>query len=178
MNPPHPSRRRWLAALGIGALVALIDQGTKAWALTAISEHEVIDLVGSLRLNLAFNTGASFSMGSGLGPVIALVVCAVVVALLRFIRSVPGRLNLVAAGMVVGGAIGNLVDRIFRDSRGGGDGFLSGAVVDFLDLQWWPIFNIADVGVVVGAVLLVFGTWRLGDGVSSDTSDLQPESTP
>jgi signal peptidase II len=56
----------------------------------------------------------------------------------------------VALGLVVGGALGNLTDRAFR----AGDGFLGGGVIDFVDLQWWPVFNVADSGVVVGAVLL------------------------
>ena len=57
----------------------------------------------------------------------------------------------VAAGLVAGGALGNLGDRAFR----GDDGFLHGAVVDFIDLQWWPIFNVADSAIVVGGILLV-----------------------
>jgi signal peptidase II len=65
----------------------------------------------------------------------------------------------VAIGLVFGGALGNLIDRAFRE----GDGFLGGGVVDFIDLQWWPVFNIADAAIVVGALLL-FGTqWRYGD---------------
>ena len=62
------------------------------------------------------------------------------------------RLGAVALGMIVGGALGNVLDRALRSGRGG---FLGGSVVDFIDVQWWPIFNVADVGVVVGAVLLV-----------------------
>jgi signal peptidase II len=65
----------------------------------------------------------------------------------------------VAIGMVSGGALGNLIDRAFRE----GDGLLGGGVVDFIDLQWWPVFNVADAAIVVGALLL-FGTqWRDGD---------------
>lgn len=159
--------RRWVQALGIAAVVVLVDQLTKHWALSALSDGDVIDVVGSLRFNLAFNTGASFSMGSGLGPVLAVVVVVVVVMLLRFVRHVPGRLNLFAVGIIVGGAAGNLVDRIFRD----GEGLLGGAVVDFIDLvRWWPIFNIADIGVVCGAVLLLLGSWKLADAPAEDTT--------
>lgn len=167
---------RWVQALGIALVVLVLDQATKHWAVNALSGNRTIDLVGSLRFNLAFNTGASFSIGSGsgFGPIFSVVVVVVVVAILRFIRTLPGRLNLVAAGLIVGGAIGNLVDRVFRD----GDGFLGGAVVDFIDLQWWPIFNIADVGVVGGALVLLVGTWRLGDPepapVGGDDGDVAP----
>jgi len=61
-------------------------------------------------------------------------------------------LGQVAVGMVIGGALGNVADRLFR-----GDGWLHGSVIDFIDPQWWPIFNVADIGVVVGGILLVFG---------------------
>jgi signal peptidase II len=65
----------------------------------------------------------------------------------------------VAIGLVAGGALGNLIDRAFR----AGDGFLGGGVVDFIDLQWWPVFNLADAAIVLGALLL-FGTqWRQVD---------------
>jgi len=74
-------------------------------------------------------------------------------------RSVGSRLGAVALGMIVGGALGNIIDRAFR----GDDGFMSGAVVDFVDLQWWPIFNVADIGIVVGGVLLVWSTLRAPD---------------
>ena len=65
-------------------------------------------------------------------------------------------LGAVSAGLIAGGAIGNLADRAFR----GDDGFLHGAVVDFIDVQWWPVFNIADACIVVGAVLLVLSSFR------------------
>jgi len=73
-------------------------------------------------------------------------------------RTVPNRSGAVAVGVIVGGAAGNLCDRAFRR----GDGFLGGAVVDFIDLQWYPVFNVADMGVVGGAVLLLIATARAG----------------
>jgi signal peptidase II len=157
------SRGRLLLTLGIAALVIVLDQVSKTWAVRSLADGHTIDLVGSLRFNLAFNTGASFSIGSGLGPVFAIVVVFVVVVLLRYASHATSRLALVGIGLVVGGAVGNLLDRILR----AGDGFLQGGVVDFIDAQWWPIFNIADIGVVVGAVLLVIGTWLTPDAVDS-----------
>jgi signal peptidase II len=137
-----------LAGLLALALVAL-DQASKQWALSALADGPV-DLVGSLRFNLAFNSGTAFSMGRGWGGVISLVGLVVVVGLLRGVLQWPGRLPIVASGMVAGGAVGNLLDRVFR----AGDGFLGGSVVDFIDVQWWPIFNVADIGICVGAGLL------------------------
>jgi signal peptidase II len=61
----------------------------------------------------------------------------------------------VAAGLVLGGAIGNLVDRVFRSP-----GFLSGAVIDFIDLRWWPVFNLADAAITCGCLLLLFSGLR------------------
>lgn len=138
------------------ALVFALDQLSKHWALGALDDRN-IDLVGSLRLNLAFNTGAAFSGGSGFGPVIAVLVTVIVVVLVvQRHKVIHTALGTVAVGMIAGGALGNLADRLFRT----GDGFLAGAVVDFIDLQWWPIFNIADAAVVVGGVLLVIEAGR------------------
>ena len=74
-------------------------------------------------------------------------------------RSVRTRTGAVALAMIVGGALGNVFDRAFR----GDAGFMQGAVVDFLDLQWWPIFNLADIGIVVGGILLVVVSFRAKD---------------
>jgi signal peptidase II len=139
--------------LPVAVGVVLLDQLTKTWALRALADDH-IDLVWTLRLNLTFNTGAAFSQGEGLGPLIGIAAVAVVVGLLWSGRAVPNRLGAVATGMILGGAIGNLADRAFR----AGDGFLGGAVVDFIDLQWFPVFNVADIGVVGGAALLVLAT--------------------
>ncbi|MSX96337.1 MAG: signal peptidase II, partial [Actinobacteria bacterium] len=70
--------------------------------------------------------------------------------------SVRSRLGAVALGMIVGGALGNVLDRAFR----GDAGFFHGGVIDFIDFQWWPVFNVADIGVVCGAALLVISTLR------------------
>lgn len=126
------------------------DQLTKTWAEDRLRVED-IDLVGSLRLHLAYNTGASFGLGGGYGTWISLLALVVVGILVWQGRSVSTRLGALALAMIVGGAIGNVLDRAFR----GDDGFMSGAVVDFIDLQWWPVFNVADIGIVVGGLLLV-----------------------
>lgn len=149
------ARRRtgWLVA--VATVVVGVDQLTKWWALNALDDGPV-HLVWTLRLRLAFNTGAAFSLGRGRGGLIALVAVAVVVAMVAASRSVTDRWGAVALGVVLGGAVGNLVDRLARSGPSGdGVGFLGGPVVDFVDLQWWPVFNLADVAIVVGAMLLV-----------------------
>lgn len=144
-------------SVGVAAAVVAIDQLTKRWALTALADRN-IDLFWTLRLNLTFNSGMAFGRGEGLGPIIGVLALVVVAALLISLRRSGSRLASVAVGLVIGGALGNLLDRLFR----GDGGFLQGAVVDFVDLQWWPVFNVADMGVVIGGALLVLGTFRAG----------------
>lgn len=143
---------------GVGAAVLVLDQLTKEWALRALTGEPPIDVIGSLRFNLKFNTGAAFSFGSGkgIGPWVAVIALVVIVVLALGMTS-RTRLGALATGLIAGGALGNLGDRAFR----GDDGFMHGAVVDFIDLQWWPVFNIADAGVVVGAILLVLVSLRM-----------------
>jgi signal peptidase II len=146
-----PPRRRWTLVVAVAALVVAIDQLTKWWALNALATRR-IHLVWTLQLALTRNTGAAFSVAGGRGPIIALLALGVVGVVLWQGTAARSRLGAVAIGLVLGGALGNLVDRAFRS---GGGGFLSGAVIDFIDLQWWPVFNIADSAVVIGAILLV-----------------------
>ena len=134
--------------LAIGVVVA--DQLSKHWALNRLSGDRTIDLIGSLRFNLAFNRGMAFSQGQGLGPRFAVVATVVIVWLLVSLRTAGGRLNTFGIGAVIGGAAGNLIDRAFRQ-----EAWLRGAVVDFIDLQWFPIFNIADMAINIGAGALI-----------------------
>jgi signal peptidase II len=139
----------------VGAAVVAADHLTKWWALRELVGRD-IDLVGSLRLHLVYNNGAAFGLGSRFTPVIALLAVAVTVGLLGFGRRLVGNVPRVAVACIVGGAVGNLLDRLFRS----GDGFLGGAVIDFIDLQWWPVFNVADIAVTVGAVVLALTAGR------------------
>ncbi len=136
---------------GIAVAVVALDQLSKSWVLRELSTHDV-DLFWSSRLRLTFNKGIAFSMGGDKGQVISLIALVVVGFVLFTERSNPTRTGAVARGLIVGGAAGNLADRMFRD----GAGFMSGRVVDFIDLDWWPVFNLADSAVVVGCGLLVF----------------------
>jgi len=89
-----------------------------------------------------------------------------VVVLLLSLRKGGSTLSAVAVGLVVGGAAGNVVDRIFRS----GSGFLGGEVVDFIDFQWWPVFNVADACIVIGGILLVVTSYFSARTSSSPTS--------
>jgi len=155
---PRPGAGKSLAglrgALAVAAVVVVVDQLTKHWAVNTLRDRD-IEVVGSLRLNLAFNTGMAFSQGTGIGPVIGVVALLVIVGLLVSVGRASSPLYTPAVGLIIGGAIGNLVDRLFR-----APGWFRGGVVDFVDVQWWPIFNVADIGVTVGGVLLLVSTLR------------------
>lgn len=152
-------RGRWALLLGVAAVVLALDQLSKAWVVSELGDGRTIDLVGSLRLRLTINYGSAFSLANGRGVVISLLALVVVAVLLRTGRHARSPVMAVALGLVVGGAVGNLVDRAFR----AGDGFLGGGVVDFVDLQWWPVFNLADSAIVVGAITLFVVQWREGE---------------
>ena len=145
--------RRWYLAIAL--VVVILDQVSKTWALNALDDGRVIDVVWTLRFALGFNSGMAFSKAEGWGPVIGVVATVVLVYLLSTLRRAGSAVSATGLALVIGGASGNLVDRLFR-----GDAWMRGSVVDFIDLQWWPVFNVADSAITVGAVLLVLGALR------------------
>ena len=151
-----PTHHHVVRAVVAAASVVAADQLTKWWALRALDDDRVIDLVWTLRLRLVFNTGAAFSSFQGLGPLLGIAAVAIAAVLLFNRRLGADRWSATAAGCIAGGALGNLADRLFRSSGG----FLDGAVVDFIDVQWWPVWNVADMGVVLGGVALVWHAYR------------------
>ncbi|WP_394937411.1 signal peptidase II [uncultured Ilumatobacter sp.] len=143
----------WRAPVLLAMVVVVVDQWTKHWAVTVLGADREIEVFWTLQFNLAFNSGMAFSRGEGFGPVIAVVATGVIVWLLISLRTESSRLSTVGMGLVIGGAAGNLIDRLFR-----GEAWLRGAVVDFIDFQWFPIFNIADMAINVGAGVLILNT--------------------
>jgi len=170
MNSMLHSTRAWLP---VAVLVVAIDQLTKSWAVNELVDRN-IELFWTLQLNLSFNTGMAFGQGQGLGPVIAVVAMVVVVVVLLRLRSEGGRLANVAIGLIIGGAVGNIIDRMFR-----GRGWLRGGVVDFIDFQWFPIFNVADMGITIGGALLVLSSWLMSrEVVVADPAVLTGSEVP
>jgi signal peptidase II len=151
-----PPKRRFVVAAVVAAAIVLIDQITKSWALRSLADEQPRHVFWSLHWTLRYNSGMAFSQGQGKGPFIALAAVVVAVALAWSLRSRSNTLGIIAVGLVIGGAIGNVADRLFRAE----DGLLSGHVIDFIDFRWWPAFNVADMGVVVGAILLFLESWR------------------
>lgn len=136
-------------ALLIG-LVILLDQVTKSWAVSALADGRVIHVIGSLQFSLGFNSGFAFSQGQGMGPLVGIFAIIAVLFLLRAVRKATTQLSAMALCAIVAGALGNIADRTFR-----GEGWLHGRVVDFIDVQWWPVFNVADSSITVGACALI-----------------------
>lgn len=146
------ARRRlgpWVFALA--ALVLAADQLTKWWALSALTEDGApVSLVGELlQLRLIKNPGAAFSIATGQTWILTIIVVVVVVVILRAVRRIGSRGWAVALGLLLGGAIGNLGDRLFRDP-----GFAQGHVVDFIDYAGFFVGNVADIAIVAAAVLI------------------------
>lgn len=158
-------------ALLVAAVVIALDQLTKWWALETLTPGSCrqpdacIDLVAGVRFRLVFNTGAAFTTGSGLGPLLAILAMALTTVLLVLAARQRSRLMVILFGAIAGGAMGNLADRIFRAD----DGLFSGAVVDFIDVGWWPVFNVADSAIVVGVVLVMIRTILTPDEEPDDT---------
>lgn len=171
----------------VAALIVALDQITKSWVVAALDRDEVVDLVWTLRLNLVFNSGTAFSMGRSIGPLLGVLAVLVVLVLISVGRIFRSPATAVALGAVLGGAVGNLIDRAVRSGGPQGRSFLGGHVVDFIDFQWWPVFNVADMAIVCGAIVLAWCTSRTptdpsiasfvtGDRVTDDPTD-RDEST-
>ena len=131
-----------------------MDQLTKWWALNELADGPIVIIDDFFQLRLTFNTGASFSILANSGPLIGIVVLGVIGLIIFVLGDASRKLEAIALGLVLGGAIGNLLDRLFR-----GDGFLDGAVVDFIDFSFFATFNIADSCVTIGVALLLFATF-------------------
>jgi signal peptidase II len=150
------SRRSHRVFAAVGCLVLLLDVATKQWAVAGLTDREPLRLLGgAVYLLLVRNSGAACSLGTGytfVFPLISLVVVAWIGWTARRLRSLPWG---IALGLILGGALGNLTDRVFR-----APGFLVGHVIDFVSLfdrngQGWPVFNVADSALCVGVVLAV-----------------------
>ena len=137
-------------SLLVAAVIVLLDQISKAWALGALSDCRIIHVIWTMQFNLTFNRGMAFSRGTGIGPIIGVIALVVVVLLLLSLRRADNALTRVATGLIIGGAVGNILDRLFR-----GSGWMRGAVIDFIDFQWWPVFNIADMAIMIGAATMM-----------------------
>lgn len=144
-------RRRMLILVAVAVAVLALDIATKSIIVATLSPAHAVRLLGGfLHLRQDRNPGAAFSFAPGLTILFSLIAISVIVVILRSsrrIRSVPWAITL---GLLLGGATGNLVDRIFR-----APGLFRGWVVDWIQIPHWPVFNLADSAIVCGGILAV-----------------------
>lgn len=147
-----PVKNRYVLLLLVAIAVVAADQITKQIALDALSDGPIHLIDGVLSLSLHYNPGGAFGLMQGL-PGFFLVATVVISGLiLMWAHKIEGRAHLIPLGLVLGGGLGNVADRIFRDT--------DGRVVDFIDLHVWPVFNLADSAIVIGVVALLIVTAR------------------
>jgi signal peptidase II len=161
-------KRRVGALLTVALVVLAIDLATKLVAVATLTETEMVEVLdGALTLRLVRNPGAAFGVAQGLTIALTVIAVVVILVILRISRRLRSPGWAVGLGMVLGGAIGNLIDRLFREP-----GPLRGHVVDFLELPHFPVFNVADSAIVTGGVLMVllslFGITYDGRRLSGD----------
>jgi signal peptidase II len=152
--PGRPARSRVLAAIIVGGIV-LIDQLTKAWAIDALAGGPRRVLGDAVVFDLRRNSGGAFSILAGFTPLLAVVAAVVAFVLVRIIDRTDEAFLVGSLSLLLGGALGNLIDRLFRSP-----GFLRGHVIDFIHVEGWPTFNLADSAITVGALCLAVGIVR------------------
>ncbi|MFQ3367040.1 MAG: signal peptidase II [Candidatus Poriferisodalaceae bacterium] len=147
-------RRKTFILFNVSSVLLALDQLTKSLALSRLGDGPV-EIFWTLRFFLASNTGFAFGTAEGYGPWVGAVALVIAGMLIRMKNQIEVTGGLISLGLILGGALGNLADRMFR-----GAGWGRGAVVDFIDLQFWPIFNLADAGIVIGVGSLVYYLWK------------------
>jgi signal peptidase II len=149
-------RRRAGVLLAVAATVVVLDQISKIVAVAGLRDGQVVEVIdGILELRLVRNPGAAFSFATGMTGLFTAIAVAVIVVILRLSRKVTSLPWAIAFGGLLGGAIGNLVDRVFRTPA-----LFQGHVVDFLELPNWPVFNLADSMIVISAGLMAWLSLR------------------
>jgi signal peptidase II len=139
----------------VAAAVVAADQLTKLWAVATLPGRPLHVVDGLLQLRLTRNPGGAFSVLTGFTPVLAVLAGVMAVVLVRTTRRTADRLMAYSLALVLGGALGNLADRLVRSP-----GVLRGEVIDFVKLPHWPTFNLADSAITIGVALIVIRGWR------------------
>jgi signal peptidase II len=169
------NRKILLILIGVALFAWVADIVSKVVVVANLTDGDPVRIIGdTVTLKLVRNSGAAFSMGTGYTWILTLVALAVVVGIIKFSRRLQSVWWAIGLGLVLGGALGNLTDRMVR-----APGPLRGHVVDFISVGWWPVFNLADSAVVCGAVGLVVLTLfgfemdgsRLRDEPDADSDD-------
>ncbi|GHF31638.1 lipoprotein signal peptidase [Streptomyces mashuensis] len=149
-------RRRIGVLLGVAAFAYLLDLGSKLLVVAQLEHHDPIQVIGTwLQLEVIRNRGAAFGLGEAMTIVFTLIATAVIIAIARIARKLYSLPWAVALGLLLGGAFGNLTDRLFRSPGG-----FQGGVVDFIAPAHFAVFNLADSAIVCGGFLIVILSFR------------------
>ena len=160
-----PRSKRVLALYGTAAAVLVLDQLLKHLVVTNLAGRPPLDLIGSwVQLRYTTNSGGAFSLLTGAPLFFGVMAIVIIGGIVYASRRAQPLSLLVVLGLILGGALGNLADRLFR-----GEGLLRGEVVDFVKVAIWPVFNLADSCVVVGGILLAIFLGR---------AEREPEQAP
>jgi len=181
---PAPRRRRVGVLLSVALLAYLLDLGSKLLVVAKLEDHNPIHLLGSwVMLQATRNPGAAFGMGAAMTIVFTIIATSVVVVICRLARKLYSLPWAIALGLLLGGAFGNLTDRVFRAPS-----VFRGAVVDFISVKHFAVFNLADSAIVCGGILVVIlsflgtnpdGSVQGGQRTEpTEPSEAQPESRP
>lgn len=142
-------------ALAVAAAVVIADQLTKWWIVAEVANDPITLIDDFLVIRYVGNPGAAFGLLPGAGSLLALAAVVAVVLIVLVVHQLDHRPEALGMGLVMGGALGNLIDRVFR-----GDGWLDGEVVDWVDFSFFPAFNVADSAITIGAILVVLVSLR------------------
>ncbi|MEO3978857.1 signal peptidase II [Streptomyces sp. CAU 1734] len=149
-------RRRIAVLLGVAAIAYLFDLGTKMLVVARLEHHQPVEIIGEwLRFEAVRNSGAAFGFGAAYTVIFTVIACAVVLVIIRLARKLYNLPWAIALGLLLGGALGNLTDRIFR-----APGAFKGAVVDFIAPAHFAVFNLADTAIVCGGILIVILSFK------------------
>ncbi|ARH90781.1 MULTISPECIES: signal peptidase II [Streptomyces] len=149
-------KRRIAALLLVAFLVYLLDLGSKLFVVEKLEHHEPIEVIGTLlQFSVIRNRGAAFGIGEALTIFLTIIAAAVIAVIARIARKLYSLPWALALGLLLGGAFGNLTDRIFRSP-----GIFEGAVVDFIAPAHFAVFNLADSAIVCGGILIVILSFR------------------
>ena len=142
----------YVALLITAAVVVVVDQVTKSLALENLADGPVDVIEGILTLRLTYNPGGAFGVLQGVPNFFLIATTVIVIFILYWARTVQSAAWAIPLGLVLGGGLGNLFDRVFRET--------DGRVVDFVDLHVWPVFNVADSAITIGVIALLIMSFR------------------
>jgi signal peptidase II len=155
----------------VALLTLIADIATKSWAVSALSSGQPREVLGPLlKFHYARNPGAAFSFATGSTWIFTLVATVVALIVIFVAGRIVSRRWALALGLLLGGSLGNLGDRIFRSP-----GHLRGLVVDWIELPHWPIFNIADSAIVIAALIITLLSARGIGYRDHDASNTEPK---